>query len=122
VASTSKGFPYPLGTDRVADGDNAIQALAEKVDTAAGLHAAGSVTVTTTGANPSEGAVAVTFPAGRFTAAPRVVLQQLNQLPGAAADYSTLYPNGLTAGGFTVNCRRHDAKPVSAVWVAIQID
>jgi hypothetical protein len=26
------GFPYPTGTDRVMDGDNAIQALAESVD------------------------------------------------------------------------------------------
>lgn len=26
------GFPYPTGTDRVADGDNAIQALATKVE------------------------------------------------------------------------------------------
>lgn len=26
------GFPYPTGTDRVMDGDNAIQALAEAVD------------------------------------------------------------------------------------------
>jgi hypothetical protein len=25
-------FPYPTGTDRVADGDNAIQALAEAID------------------------------------------------------------------------------------------
>jgi hypothetical protein len=25
-------LPYPLGTDRVADGDNAIQALAERVE------------------------------------------------------------------------------------------
>jgi hypothetical protein len=26
------GFPYPIGTDRVMDGDNAIQALAEAVN------------------------------------------------------------------------------------------
>ena len=26
-------FPYPTGTDRVADGDNAIQALAERLNT-----------------------------------------------------------------------------------------
>jgi hypothetical protein len=26
------GLPYPTGTDRVADGDNAMQALAEKID------------------------------------------------------------------------------------------
>jgi len=29
---TAKGFPYPSGTDRVADGDNAIQALASTID------------------------------------------------------------------------------------------
>lgn len=35
------GFPYPTGTDRVADGDNAIQALAEAVDDSiAGIDAA----------------------------------------------------------------------------------
>jgi len=27
------GFPYPTGTDRVADGDNAIQSLAQAVET-----------------------------------------------------------------------------------------
>jgi hypothetical protein len=26
------GFPYPTGTDRVADGDNAMQAMAEAID------------------------------------------------------------------------------------------
>jgi hypothetical protein len=29
---TARGFPYPTGTDRVADGDNAIQALAASID------------------------------------------------------------------------------------------
>jgi len=29
-------FPYPIGTDRVMDGDNAIQALAEKVESVLG--------------------------------------------------------------------------------------
>jgi hypothetical protein len=32
MASTIKGYPYPVGTDRVMDGDNAIQALAEAVE------------------------------------------------------------------------------------------
>lgn len=31
-SSTAHGFPYPVGTDRVMDGDNAMQALAEQVD------------------------------------------------------------------------------------------
>jgi hypothetical protein len=30
--TTNLKIPYPVGTDRVADGDNAMQALAERVD------------------------------------------------------------------------------------------
>lgn len=33
-SQTTHGFPYPVGTDRVMDGDNAMQALAEAVDAA----------------------------------------------------------------------------------------
>lgn len=33
ATQTAHGFPYPVGTDRVMDGDNAMQALAEKIDT-----------------------------------------------------------------------------------------
>jgi hypothetical protein len=32
-STTTHGAPFPVGTDRVMDGDNAIQALAEWVDT-----------------------------------------------------------------------------------------
>lgn len=32
MANTPKGYPYPVGTDRVMDGDDAIRALAEAVD------------------------------------------------------------------------------------------
>lgn len=32
MATTGKGYPYPVGTDRVMDGDDAIKALAEAVD------------------------------------------------------------------------------------------
>jgi hypothetical protein len=31
-STTTKGYPYPVGTDRVMDGDDAIKALAEAVD------------------------------------------------------------------------------------------
>lgn len=34
-ANTTNGLPYPVGTDRVMDGDNAMQALAEAVDSKA---------------------------------------------------------------------------------------
>ena len=76
-------FPYPLGTDRVADGDDAIHALALAVEgqmsgtagTPSGPYrmAAGRVSVTP----PAGGAgvsVAVTFPSGRFTQPPIVTV------------------------------------------------
>lgn len=31
-SQTTKGYPYPVGTDRVSEGDNAIQALAEAIN------------------------------------------------------------------------------------------
>lgn len=37
AGTTTNGLPYPTGTDRVMDGDNAIQALAEEVDKDTGL-------------------------------------------------------------------------------------
>lgn len=32
MATTTNGLPYPVGTDRVMDGDDAIKALAEALD------------------------------------------------------------------------------------------
>lgn len=73
MATTTNGYPYPTGADRVRDGDDAIKALAEKVDvklrggiwSAQGFAAAVPVQGTKT--------VAVTYPVGVFTAIPNVV-------------------------------------------------
>lgn len=46
--TTEHGLPYPVGTDRVMDGDNAIQALAEAIDTAM-LSDTGQVTAAAAG-------------------------------------------------------------------------
>lgn len=37
MANTPGGLPYPIGTDRVVDGDNAIRALAEAVEARIGI-------------------------------------------------------------------------------------
>lgn len=37
MATTNRGWPYPVGTDAVVDGDNAIRAVAEKLDNNLGL-------------------------------------------------------------------------------------
>ena len=36
MASTPSGLPYPVGTDKVVDGDNAIKALAEAIEARGG--------------------------------------------------------------------------------------
>jgi hypothetical protein len=36
AGTTPNGLPYPTGTDLIRDGDNAIQALAEAIDTRGG--------------------------------------------------------------------------------------
>lgn len=70
-AQTAKGYPYPLGTDRVMDGDDSIHALADAVDAkqpfATWVGTASVSVVANTAAN-----VAVTLPAGRFTQPPRI--------------------------------------------------
>ena len=68
-ANTAKGYPYPLGTDRLMDGDDSIHSLATAVETLLGVAASGTVVVTlTTGA--FTGNTAITFPVGRFATAP----------------------------------------------------
>lgn len=49
------GFPYPVGTDRVMDGDNAIEALARAVE---GSIKAGTAALTTN----ATGDASITFP------------------------------------------------------------
>src|SRR4029077_470139 len=71
-ANTPKGFPYPLGTDRLMDGDDAIHNLATAVDTLTGVFASGTVNTPVPGALNPVVSVAVTFPVGRFTAPPQV--------------------------------------------------
>lgn len=69
-ANTAKGYPYPLGSDPVADGDDAIANLANAVDTKLGCMATGQATTPVPGALSSPVQVTVTFPVGRFTSGP----------------------------------------------------
>lgn len=120
-STTPKGFPYPLGTDRVMDGDDAIRNLATAVDGSVGAHAAGTVSITTPSADTGA-TTAVTFPVGRFTTAPRVFMQQTSGLPQSNAQYSTFYPGGITTAGFTASSRRYNAGATGGVWHATNVD
>ena len=54
-ANTARGYPYPLPTEPVTEGAQAIRNLAEKVDTKAGVDLISKVTIATPGT--------ITFPA-----------------------------------------------------------
>lgn len=70
--NTARGYPYPLGTDRVMDGDDSIHNLAQKVDANLGYGVWGKVvTITVTTLNVNTTAI-VTFPAGMFSVPPVV--------------------------------------------------
>lgn len=81
-ANTARGYPYPLGTDRVMDGDDAIKNLATAVDTKTGVGCVVRPLINIP-TGPTSTSVAITFPAGLFTAAPSVVALPESSAPGA---------------------------------------
>jgi uncharacterized membrane protein (DUF485 family) len=68
AATTGKNLPYPLGTDRVMDGDDQIRKLAQSVDN---MVQVGRVTVPIT-ANNANANVTWTFPIA-YAANPTVI-------------------------------------------------
>lgn len=107
-ANTTHGYPYPLGTDRVMDGDDAIHNLASAVDEKLRVTASGSINVTLTAGNASASTV-VTFPSGRFTDPPAVVAT-VNGGPTAYYAGTTTQ----TATGVTVFAVRRDGTNVGS--------
>lgn len=69
ASTAGKALPYPLGTDRVMDGDDQIRKLAQSVDN---MVQTGSATVPITAAGTAA-SVVVTFPVA-FASAPTVVV------------------------------------------------
>lgn len=114
-ANTPKGYPYPLGTDRLMDGDDAIHNLAQAVDDHLGRVAAGQATVAVSTAN-TPASVAVTFPVGRFTATPYIVTQYNGTLAGRSASSSAASTAGATVWGNAPTTGN-----VAVGWVAVQV-
>jgi len=123
--TTRTGLPFPVGTDRVMDGDDAMAALANRLDGSTPgpfvsvpfSKAAGRVAVPVNAA--VLGTAAVTFPAGRFTQPP---IMNAN-----ITSHSNFYAvaTAVTASGFTANARNADNTPLTATiqfdWTAVQM-
>lgn len=112
-STTTKGYPYPVGTDRVMDGDDSIKSLAEAVDTKLGVGAAGVVTINVSASTPASGAV--TFPVGRFTTTPVVVAMVLNS---SAPQNASAASSGRDANGCTLWAFRTTAGNINVGWIA----
>jgi hypothetical protein len=111
----SGGLTVPDDSDPVAQGAAAMRTMASKL----GATASGSAGVTYPGGVPNAQS-AVTFPAGRFTAAPNVVTAANHGTAGYVAAASAV-----TATGFTLSIRNLSGNPtagtvVTAWWIATQ--
>lgn len=107
MPNTTNGYRYPAQSDPVAQGATAIQNLAQDVDSLLGVAARGKATITFS--NVASANVAVTFPAGRFTAPP-------NAIASATGPASTQYIGvvfSTTATGATVSARQYQNTPVT---------
>lgn len=121
-ANTAKGYPYPLGTDRLMDGDDSIHNLAEAVDSKLGVAAAGYASVPIASGS-AQGTVTVTFPAGRFTAAPIMV----GMYNGTNVSWSLNYAYSITTTSAIVGATHRDNTPsgsnttINVMYYAVQL-
>lgn len=95
AATPILALPYPIGTDRVADGDNAMQALAERIE--------------------------LVLPRGRLAYAETTLAQ--SGIPAAATDLTGLaFPLTLTTKRFVLLACALIAGPnVAGNWVSLQL-
>lgn len=113
-------IPYPDGAERVMDGDNAMGAIATKID-GLGLPfaiAAGVVAITLS--NAAGGSIAVTFPVGRFTSNPVVFAS----CAAGSQNYFAGTGAGSTTGTTAVVAHRDSGLAsitLSVCWWAIQV-
>lgn len=117
-AYTPKGYPYPLGTDLISESDTTIQILAQFIDSWLGKAAAGSPTVSGVSANTAT-QLAVTFPAGLFTAAPYVQVSVNSNSPANVV--ASVSSAGVTTSGMTLVGYRTTNGPLNFAWFAVQL-
>lgn len=117
-ATTTRGFPYPVGTDRVMDGDDAIRSLAEFTDTRVGLTQKGQVSIPVTAANTTA-SIAVTFPVAFPAGVTPVVTASIGATSHGPGSISTWISAGTSNTGFTLNGQRTAATAIPMNWQAI---
>jgi hypothetical protein len=115
-ALTPAGVPYPLPTDPIANGAEAIHQVALALP---GKMLAGSAVITPATANTNTAGAAVVFPAGFFTATPKVYVNPQTGPGGGATDTVFAWSSAGSAAGFTPNIKRSTITATTVNWLAI---
>ena len=110
MGTTPNGLPYPDDTAALAQGAQAIKALASALP----LVETGAVAIGATNSTPH--AIAVTFPK-RFTKIPVVVCVITTN--AVATTIQACWPTAITVTGFTINAVRNSNTALTATWVAV---
>lgn len=115
MATTSTGYPYPVGTDRVMDGDDAIKALASKVP-----QVQGGVVSVAAPSNNSTGSAAVVFPVPFPPGTVPVVVAclQVTSPATGTTTFRVVSVSGITNTGFTAYCWSYSTTAVPVAWIA----
>src|SRR4029077_1305740 len=109
--TAAKGLPYPLGTDRVMDGDDQIRKLAQAVDN---MVQAGNIGVNvTTGGTPAQ--VVVVFPVP-YASPPTVVASPRQANANTAVAVSV---DVATATQVAISLVRSSAGTTQVNWMAV---
>ena len=110
--TSGKNLPFPLGTDRLADGDDQIRKLAQSVDN---MVQAGIVSVPITAVS-TPASVTVNFPVA-YAVAPMVVacLQFGSTVPVLSVAVASI-----TTTSFQINARRESGSAaINCYWIAV---
>ena len=113
-STTSKGLPYPLGTDRVMDGDDQIRKLAQGVQN---YVQSGTLAIPITAADTATNATLV-FPVAY--AAPPNVTATANTGPPSGNAYQAVWIGATTAADVVINAKRAGASAgFTVTWIAV---
>lgn len=120
--TTTKGYPYILGSDSADTIDDTSLALANKLEAVVPYAmSSGTVNVTLTAATSAS--AAITFPTSRFTVAPNVIAAMVSA-PGGSQKFVARCINATTTGA-TVYVYTGDATSatgsVTVAWWAVQM-
>ena len=121
TASTTKGWPYVLPADAIADYPVTSQAIATKADASIPFAlAAGAVTCNFPNATQST-PVTVTLPVGRFTVAPAIFFGTQSALFAGMYFPRLSGPNSAASFQVVLNAAAAQSGTQSVTWLAVQM-